>query len=500
MSKTGITTKHYMNGYMTVYLSLTLAVLLSLCLAMIEGVRSNAIILESEIAYDVAMNSILAEYNRELMKQYNIFAIEDSYGGNNASLDNTEAHLVNYLNKNFSANHFLGVFLNYRDYLGIEVDQAQIDGVLYLTDASGDVFMRRAYEAIKDDVGMTLLSEIREWATSIENSGLETMDLQGNMTLLEEQAQEAQMEASQNEEGEESSSVGEIIEVDSYDIAANPAGSLISGMSGGVIDFVIDDPNTISSKSIEAADLISHRMNSGNVNVGNLSLEDNGILDEAIERMVFQEYLMRYMGRYGNECDEDALSYQIEYVIAGHNSDRENLDDVLSRIYAIRFAAAYLYIQNDEEKKTMAELIADVLAIITFTEGMEDVYKELYLLAWAGSEAIYDVKSLLVGNRVDLFKTEDNWHTAANLTTEDNEYSGDGEGLSYPDYLRVFMTLMSKNDLVAKGMDMVEADIRCTNGNTGFRMDACIDTVQTNIRIRSTFGYEYSYTLKRKYE
>ncbi len=88
---------------MTVYLTLTLAVLLSLCLSMIEGARSNAIILESEIACDISLNSVMAEYNRELMKQYNIFAIEDSYGGSNASLDNTDAHLTGYLNNNFSA-------------------------------------------------------------------------------------------------------------------------------------------------------------------------------------------------------------------------------------------------------------------------------------------------------------------------------------------------------------------------------------------------------------
>jgi len=492
-------------GYMTVYLSLTLAVLLSLCLSMIEGVRSNAIILESEIASDIAVNSLLAEYNRELMKQYNIFAIEDSYGGNNASLDNTDAHLVSYLNNNFSANHFLGAFLNYRDFLGMEVESAQTEGVLYLTDDNGAVFMRRAYEAVKDDVGMTLLSEIRDWATSIESSGLETMDMQGNMALLEEQVEEAQIEASQqsgddNESDSDEDTMGEIIEVDSNDSTISPAASILSSLRSGITNLVVDDLSTISRKEMDTSALISNRMNSGNINAGNLALEDQSSIDDIAERMVFQEYLLRYMGQYNEEREDDALSYQIEYIIAGRNNDRDNLDVILSRIFAIRFSADYIYIQSDEEKKEIAEILGEAIGILTYTEELSDVYKELYLLAWAETEALYDVKCILAGNRINLFKDEDHWHTSFLLVADDREYSGDGEGLSYTDYLRIFMTLMSKDRLVARAMDIVESDVRLTLGNAGFRMDACIDTIQVFINIQSTFGYSYSFRLKRKYE
>lgn len=492
-------------GYMTVYLSLTLAVLLSLCLSMIEGVRSNAIILESEIASDIAVNSLLAEYNRELMKQYNIFAIEDSYGGNNASLDNTDAHLVSYLNNNFSANHFLGAFLNYRDFLGMEVESAQTEGVLYLTDDNGAVFMRRAYEAVKDDVGMTLLSEIRDWATSIESSGLETMDMQGNMALLEEQVEEAQIEASQqsgddNESHSDEDTMGEIIEVDSNDSTISPAASILSSLRSGITNLVVDDLSTISRKEMDTSALISNRMNSGNINAGNLALEDQSSIDDIAERMVFQEYLLRYMGQYNEEREDDALSYQIEYIIAGRNNDRDNLDVILSRIFAIRFSADYIYIQSDEEKKEIAEILGEAIGILTYTEELSDVYKELYLLAWAETEALYDVKCILAGNRINLFKDEDHWHTSFLLVSDDREYLGDGEGLSYTDYLRIFMTLMSKDRLVARAMDIVESDVRLTPGNAGFRMDACIDTIQVFINIQSTFGYSYSFRLKRKYE
>lgn len=484
-------------GYMTVYLSLTLIVLLSLCLTMIEGVRSNAIILESEIACDVAMNSILAEYNRELMKQYNIFSIEDSYGGNNASLDNTEAHLMDYLNNNFSANHFLGAFLNYRDYLGIEVDGVRTDGVLYLTDDNGSVFMRRAYEAIKDDVGMTLLSEIQEIATSIEESGLETMNLQGRMESLETQVEEAQKDAAEEHSSDDSD---EIVEVETNPVETGPAHTLVSQLSYGVSNMFIDDIRTLSTKSIDRSKLISSRMRSNDINSGNLALEELNSVENFVERMVFQEYLLRYMGQYKEECSDDALAYQIEYIIGGASSDKENLDIVLSRIFLIRFALAYICIQNDEEKKELADLLAYAIAIFTYTEELQEEYRELYLFAWAGTEAIYDMKSLLAGNRIEFIKSTDNWHTSVLLTPDDREYPGDDEGLSYTDYLRVFMTLMPQNQLVARAMDMVEADIRLTPGNSNFRMDACIDTILVSIDVQSTWGYNYNFKLKKKYK
>ena len=96
------TKKKRINGYMTVYLTLTMTVLLSLCLTLIEGVRSSAIKLESEIAVAIAADSIMAEYNRELFRQYNIFAIEDSYGTDRASISNIDEHLATYMTKNLS--------------------------------------------------------------------------------------------------------------------------------------------------------------------------------------------------------------------------------------------------------------------------------------------------------------------------------------------------------------------------------------------------------------
>ena len=78
------------NAYLTVYLALCITLILSLCLTLIEGARRNGARLETEIAAEIGLQSVLAEYHRELFNQYNLFAVDSSYGTNLPGKINTE--------------------------------------------------------------------------------------------------------------------------------------------------------------------------------------------------------------------------------------------------------------------------------------------------------------------------------------------------------------------------------------------------------------------------
>ena len=54
-------------GYITIFLSLSLTLILSLVFTVIEGARISAIRMKFECVTDIGMNSVLAEYNRELL-------------------------------------------------------------------------------------------------------------------------------------------------------------------------------------------------------------------------------------------------------------------------------------------------------------------------------------------------------------------------------------------------------------------------------------------------
>ena len=52
-----------------------------------------------ECVADIGMNSVLAEYHRELLKQYDLLFVDTSYGGSHPNIANTEAHLRRYAQK-----------------------------------------------------------------------------------------------------------------------------------------------------------------------------------------------------------------------------------------------------------------------------------------------------------------------------------------------------------------------------------------------------------------
>ena len=49
-------------------------------------------------------------------------------------------------------------------------------------------------------------------------------------------------------------------------------------------------------------------------------------------------------------------------------------------------------------------------------------------------------------------------------------------------------------------MDLMEMDIRLTEGNEAFRMDGCIERIGAQAVIKSGYGYEYVMESRKKYE
>ena len=115
MRKTGT------EAYLTVYAALSLTALISLFLVLLEGVRFNTIQTEAEIITDIAADSILAEYHREMFEQYRMFWVDTSYGTAQPSIDAVEEHMQGYLEKNCDSDVFLFSLPLYRDLLQAEV-------------------------------------------------------------------------------------------------------------------------------------------------------------------------------------------------------------------------------------------------------------------------------------------------------------------------------------------------------------------------------------------
>lgn len=475
------------NGYLTVYMALCISVVLSLCLTLIEGARRSGAAMEAACVADIGLQSIFAEYHRQLLEQYNMFAIDSSYGTDKAGTYNTEARLLYYLDKNLDMKDiFLSSFL-YRDFLGLGVDGVEITGVSILTDEGGKVFRQRAAEVVKDDVGISALTELKQWMEVIEINGLDTTDTRQEKENADKRIREYEYE---DENGDKHVGIN------------NPTEILEQNRHQGILKHVVEDESLISINTLDTSGLIYSRMKNGRVSHGNLSPEKSGWADELVERFFFQEYLLRYMGRYGQEDERDALHYQVEYLIAGMENDTDNLRSVANRICALREAANAWYLWNDPAKNAEAELAAEGISIAIHLPDIAPILKAAIILGWAYAESVYDVKTLFSGGRIPLMKDEDSWHYGlwAALSGNLSDRSQEGKGMSYEDYLRVFMTFTGLDKLTGRAMNMVEADIRMTEGNAGFCLDGCYDRLEFDIRMSSSFGYEYQLIRQRTYD
>lgn len=466
------------NAYLTVYLAMILAVLLSFCLLLIEGARKNGAALKAACAADTALQSVLAEYHRELLEQYNLFAIDASYGTSFCGKRNTEAHLYSYLQQNLSEEK--------RDFFHINAQGAELTGVSILSDGNGAVFRMRAVEAIRDDVGLELLEQLQEWVQTVEINGLEEADPEQEKEFLDKEIEEYEY-VYEGQDGKEM--------VKKLD---NPTSSLNQLRQKGILGLVLEEGQEISGRTITQDVLISSRMEQGRVSVGNLYAAAEETL---IDRFLFQEYLLRYCGYFGKEKQEGALWYQMEYVIAGKECDVDNLKSVAGRLCILREAANAIYLYSDAKKSGEVGAVAAAICTAVLAPELTPVLKGAIILGWAYAESLYDVKKLLSGEKIPLMKDEESWHLDLDSALA-GTLKGDGEekkGLSYADYLRIFMMLGNLDKLTARAMDMVEADIRQIPGNEGFRLDGCYDRVQTKINISGKRGDSFELIRSKGY-
>lgn len=186
--------------------------------------------------------------------------------------------------------------------------------------------------------------------------------------------------------------------------------------------------------------------------------------------------------------------------IGGKDTDWQNLEQTAKKLLHIREVSNIIYILSDTAKIAEAEAMALGLTAVTMTPALAEPVKYTILFAWAYVESLQDVKALLNGGRVPIYKTAADWKTGINSIKNVKGSLSDsdsGRGLNYKEYLEILLFLTSERGRTFRAMDIMEMDIRKTLGNSAFRLDGCFDTFKAHISITSGFGY--SYEMERLY-
>lgn len=476
-----------LKGYLTVYTALTLTVMISLCLTLVEGVRRNTVAFEAECIMDIGMNSVLAEYHRELLKRYGLLMVDTSYGTNYPSYYNTEQHLSAYLARNLDYSDSTKLSFLYRDLLGMELEDVQVQKVSLATDDGGKVFQYRAAECMQSRLGLEGVSQLFTWMETVEEYQLLERNIGEEMDQVSEDLQQY---------GEMNPKIAQEdwILIDPTD----PLDSLGKMRREGILKWVVEDVSLLSTVVINQDAYVSARAARGEINHGNYPEREPL---ELIDNILLLEYFMSYAGYYGNARDDSLLQYQIEYLLCGNAADRDNLKRVADMFCCIRGASNLAYLMSCAEKKAEAEAVAAIASELITLPELEPVFETALLLTWAYLESLYDVRLLFSGGRVPLMKTDADWHYSLTNIWKPQINTGEvgGTGLSYGDYLRIFLYVQPPDTLSMRFMDLMEMDIQRTLGNSCFRMDGCIDGLEAEACIHSGYGYSFSVTRQKNY-
>lgn len=474
-------------GSITIYLALTMSVILSLFVAVIDGARRNAIRVEADCAFDLAVYSVFAEYNAAMFEQYHLLFVDTSYGQADGSTEQVRKHLKYFTKMNLSEG---ATYAKRVDFTKTFLEDAQIDAVSYATDEEAGIFENQAICYIKQKYGLSYVEDMKNELEKAEKMQLFTRNIDqernANQAIIEEEKAKGKQTGKVDEEG---NPITEKIELN------NPADAVNGIRPSGVLLLVTGADTMISGKQVKLDDCYS-RCGASNKGQGFAGRKPVSMG----EKPLFQAYIKDVCGCYTKPKEAGALIYQQEYILAGKESDEDNLKQVVHRLLALREVSNVTYLFSDGAKQAEASTLAASICTAAGVPYLTEPVKLSLLFAWAYAESLYDVKQLLKGRRVPLAKDTKNWHTSLNgmlqAAAEDAQdaalqQEGDSlkDGLSYEDYLVLLMMAMPEKKKVGRMIDLVEMDIRLTVGNQNFRMQNCADAMSMQAAIGGAGGY-----------
>ena len=260
-------------GSITVFLALILSLLLSLVTTGIQSVQAAAARTQILNSMDIGLYSLFGQYDRFLMKEYDLFFIDGAQGNSDLNLaavyDNLESYMKPVLKQNSQK---------------LALKQGGFTGYRLATDEGGEIFFRQAVTFMRDTLGSQgvglLLDRYHKKEEKIrqaEEAGRQSEDgnsLENYDTEMDSAAQKSQeAEAASKSEtgsgaedifgsGEESggnAGGNEIVETPKPPAVTNPIPIIKQIRKMGLLDLVVPADQGISENQISLSNLVSHR-------------------------------------------------------------------------------------------------------------------------------------------------------------------------------------------------------------------------------------------------
>lgn len=471
-------------GSITVFLALILSLLMALIGASLESVRVSCARVHILNGTDVGLYSLFAQYDRDLLDTYEIFALHPAAPSGEVPV--AQAYEI--------FREYMEPLLQVRG-ISMETGVGGVSGYTLLTDQGGQAFWKQAVQTEKESLGQKgvqwALDQVQERADAAREQEKTWKDAREGESLQEydqavSQAREAQSQASQEAAGEDTQDglLPVCPETDPARPVENPIETIRNLMKMGILELVLEDPLSVSWTCVEESQFLSRR-----------SLEKGfamGVKEEkmsASDRLLFGQYLLDRMGNY-REPAMGMMKNQMEYILCGKNSDGENLKATANQLLLIREGMNFAYLLSDPGKRAQAASMAAAIASAFLFPPAAGVIEKALLLCWAFGESVLDLRELFAGGKIGLWKNGETWQLSLDnliLLPQilDSGRESDPDGLDYRQYLQILLFLRSEDTQVMRGMDQAELELQARKGNTAFRLDHCMTALEVSVDVKA---------------
>lgn len=492
----------------TAFLSLVFILMVSFVLGILEISVIHTTKNLNRLTADRAVFSAFGEYHRKLLEDYHVFAIEGSYGTG----DYGEEKLTKRM-----------------QYYGTAGMEQEITGIQYLTDLKGQAFREQVLQYMEKKYGLSLIRDFTGLTSQWEEQAIQGEDMEETegsiLDRVNDLMENAQSSGEEGGDGREENP-GTDSEDPGTDVSVpEPAGmeDLTEGgpftcieeiEKSGILSVVMPKDMELSGLEIDPDTQPSAR----SLNTGRGTFPVRQGTDGIEEKLLFNEYVLKNFSSAVPDEEESgstvenaeegkrSLAYEAEYILEGKSSDKENLESFLTKLFLVRMALNYVYLMGDSAKQAEVSALAVAVTTALLIPEAAEVLKQLILLAWAAGESVVDIRALISGSRTALMKSADTWQLPLSslLTlgsgTEQIDGSDVSGGITYRDYLRMFLFLKDPDEINMRVLDRVEDNIRMEYGMDWFRADQCITKIEMKNTSEILGGITYTFPVYFGYE
>lgn len=481
-------------GQISVYVCAMLGVFLILLVTILQGIRIWEGKAKCAQAVSGVVDSIKGDYQPDLFRRYHLFALDKTYYGKGEGY--LEERAIEYLNYNLNPSQSI------YDY---QVQEVALTNTVSLTENNLSPFKKQIQEYMELKLPINLLEEI------LNLSDVESFENQEEFLTTQWNFLSDGTKKRKNPLAYDLGVIQGDIEI--LENLIDPRKAMEDALQSGILYVVMpEQAGEISREaqdfskapSTEAGMYMENWENPFSIQEWNQMEQWNQLEPWEVDKQFDSDMCssvgtqdlygiayaldsFQYAGNAFEDEEYHALEYEVEYLIAGKNSDYANMTEVAERICLMRFVTNGAYAFSNETMQEEALLLAAVLLTpVGLAEAAEPVSYVL-LACWAYGESLLDVKALLQGESVPIIKDKDTWQLSLNglmdIATEEVSGTETELGdLNYESYLILLLAMTPDTDMkYYRMLDIMQWNIQ--EDIPEFEIEHCICGFQLQVEI-----------------